>query len=50
VPLLDRLVTEKLKAKAEIAAAEGWKWIAVAVDFPMATPMACGSLPATQSI
>jgi ParB family chromosome partitioning protein len=46
VPLLDRLVTEKLKAKAEIAAAEGWKWIAVAVDFPMA----CGSLPATQSI
>ena len=34
VPLLDRLVTEKLKAEAEIVAAEGWKWIAVAVDFP----------------
>jgi ParB family chromosome partitioning protein len=34
VPLLDRLVTEKLKAQAEIIAAEGWKWIAVAVNFP----------------
>ena len=34
VPLLDRLVTEKLKADAEGIAAEGWKWIAVAVDFP----------------
>ena len=34
VPLLDRLVTEKLKTEAEGVAAEGWKWIAVAVDFP----------------
>src|SRR5713226_5003839 len=34
VPLLDRLVTEKLKADAEGIAPEGWKWIAVAVDFP----------------
>lgn len=34
VPLLDRLTTEKLKAEAETIAAEGWKWIAVAVDFP----------------
>jgi ParB family transcriptional regulator, chromosome partitioning protein len=34
VPLLDRLVTEKLKAEAETIAAEGWKWVAVAVDFP----------------
>lgn len=34
IPLLDRLVTEKLKAKAETIAAEGWKWISVAVDFP----------------
>ena len=34
VPLLDRLVTEKLKIDAEAIAAEGWKWIAVAVDFP----------------
>jgi ParB family transcriptional regulator, chromosome partitioning protein len=33
VPLLDRLVTEKLKAEAEIIAAEGWKWIA-ALNFP----------------
>jgi ParB family transcriptional regulator, chromosome partitioning protein len=34
VPLLDRLVTERLKAEAETIAAEGWKWIAVAVNFP----------------
>ncbi len=34
VPMLDRLVTEKLKAEAEAIAAEGWKWIAVAVNFP----------------
>jgi ParB family chromosome partitioning protein len=34
VPLLDRLVTEKLKAEAETIAAEGWKWIAVAAEFP----------------
>ncbi|AUW57866.1 DNA-binding protein [Sphingobium sp. SCG-1] len=32
--LLDRLVGEKLKAKAETIAAEGWKWIEVAVSFP----------------
>ncbi|HXZ14431.1 MAG TPA: ParB/RepB/Spo0J family partition protein, partial [Roseiarcus sp.] len=34
VALLDRLVAEKLKAEAETIAAEGWKWIEVAVDFP----------------
>jgi ParB family chromosome partitioning protein len=34
VPLLDRLVTDKLKAEGEAIAAEGWKWISVAVDFP----------------
>jgi ParB family chromosome partitioning protein len=34
VALLDRLVTEKLKAEAETIAAECWKWISVAVDFP----------------
>ena len=34
VPLLDRLVTDKLKADAEAIAAEGWKWIAVALNFP----------------
>jgi len=34
VPLLDRLVTEKLKAEAETIATEGWKWIEVAVGFP----------------
>ncbi|MHC1547942.1 ParB/RepB/Spo0J family partition protein [Phyllobacterium sp. K27] len=32
--LLDRLVAEKLKATAEEVAAEGWKWIEVAVSFP----------------
>src|SRR5450631_4262263 len=32
VPLLDRLVTEKLKADAEGIAPEGWKWIAVTGD------------------
>ena len=34
VALLDRLVAEKLKAEAEKIAAEGWKWIEVATDFP----------------
>jgi len=33
VVLLDRLVTEKLKAEAETIAAEGWKWISIAVEF-----------------
>ncbi|MCP1931060.1 ParB/RepB/Spo0J family partition protein [Bradyrhizobium elkanii] len=32
--LLDRLAAEKLKATAEAIAAEGWKWIEVAVSFP----------------
>jgi ParB family transcriptional regulator, chromosome partitioning protein len=32
--LLDRLVTEKLQTQAETLRAEGWKWIAVAADFP----------------
>jgi len=32
--LLDRMVIEKLKAEAEKVQAEGWKWIAVAADFP----------------
>ena len=34
VALLDRLVAEKLKAEAEKIAAEGWKWIEVATEFP----------------
>lgn len=34
VALLDRLVGEKLKAEAEKLAAEGWKWIDVAVEYP----------------
>jgi ParB family transcriptional regulator, chromosome partitioning protein len=36
VPLLDRLVIEKLETEAGVIAAEGWKWISVAVDFPYA--------------
>ena len=32
--LLDGLVAAKLKAEAETIAAEGWKWIEVAVDVP----------------
>jgi len=32
--LLDRLVAEKLKTKAEEVVAEGWKWIEVAASFP----------------
>ena len=34
VGLLDRLAAEKLKAVAEEVAAEGWKWIELAVSFP----------------
>ncbi|RWE76453.1 ParB/RepB/Spo0J family partition protein [Mesorhizobium sp.] len=34
VPLLERLVTEKLQMKADEIANEGWKWIEVAVSFP----------------
>ena len=33
VALLDRLAAERLAAAAEKVAAEGWKWIEVAVDF-----------------
>lgn len=34
VQLLDHLVIEKLQMDAETIAAEGWKWISVAVNFP----------------
>lgn len=34
VPLLERLVSEKLKTEAHRIAEEGWKWIEVAVDLP----------------
>lgn len=34
VVLLDRLVDEKLKAEGDRIGAEGWKWVAVALDFP----------------
>lgn len=32
--LLDRLVSEKLQAEGETIRADGWKWVAVAVDLP----------------
>ena len=32
--LLDRLVAEKLEAEGEQIGAEGWKWVATAVDMP----------------
>lgn len=34
VPLLDRLVSEKLKTIADEIANEGWKWIAVDINLP----------------
>lgn len=34
ITLLDRMVDEKLKAEGARIGEEGWKWIAVAVDFP----------------
>jgi ParB family chromosome partitioning protein len=34
VTVVDRLVAEKLKIESEAVAAEGWKWIEVAPDFP----------------
>ena len=35
VPLLERLVSEKLAAEAEALKAEGWGWVEAAVDFPV---------------
>ncbi len=34
VALLDRLVDEKLQAEGARIGEEGWKWVAIAVDFP----------------
>jgi ParB family chromosome partitioning protein len=34
VPLLERLVAEKLTRDAAPIAAEGWKWVETAIDFP----------------
>ena len=34
VALLDRLQTEKLETEVAAIAAEGWKWVEAAVDFP----------------
>ncbi|MES2336306.1 MAG: ParB N-terminal domain-containing protein [Pseudomonadota bacterium] len=45
--LLERLVGDKLKAEAETIAAEGWKWIEVAVGFPYGHTMGLRELPGT---
>lgn len=34
VPLLDRLVAEKLKTAADAVSAEGWKWVAADLELP----------------
>ncbi|MVF25095.1 DNA-binding protein, partial [Methylocaldum sp. BRCS4] len=34
VPLLERLVAEKLARDAQPIRAEGWKWVETAIDFP----------------
>jgi ParB family chromosome partitioning protein len=43
--LLERLVSEKLKTEAEAVAAEGWKWIEVAVGFTYGHTMGLRELP-----
>ena len=45
--LLEQLVGEKLKAEAEGIAAEGWKWIEVAVGFPYGHTMGLRALMGT---
>jgi ParB family chromosome partitioning protein len=45
--LLERLVGEKLKAEAETIAAEGWKWVEIAVGFPYGHTMGLGELLGT---
>ncbi len=45
--LLDRLVAEKLKTEAEAIAAEGWKWIEVAVSFPFDAVRGLHEIPGT---
>lgn len=49
VALLDGLVAEKLKAEAETVAAEGWKWIEVAIDFPYGHDRGLRALEGTAS-
>ncbi|MBL4929462.1 ParB/RepB/Spo0J family partition protein [Fuscibacter oryzae] len=45
--LLEQLVGEKLKVEAEAIAAEGWKWIEVAVGFPYGHTMGLRALMGT---
>jgi ParB family chromosome partitioning protein len=49
IGLLDGLVSEKLKAEAETIAAEGWKWIEVALDFPYGHAHGLRELAGTQA-
>ena len=46
--LLERLASEKLKAEAETIAAEGWKWIEVAIGFPYGHTMGLRELLGTK--
>ena len=41
--LLDRLAVARLTSEAETLRAEGWKWIEVAIQFPMAMPPGCAA-------
>ncbi len=45
--LLDRLVTEKLKAAADAVAGEGWKWVEAAVTIPYGTAFGLRALDGT---
>src|SRR3546814_12316088 len=47
VGLLDRLVAEKLKTEAEAIAAEGWRWLEVAVSFPYDAVRGLREVPGT---
>ena len=46
--LLERLASEKLKVEAETIAAEGWKWIEVAIGFPYGHTMGLRELLGTK--
>jgi ParB family chromosome partitioning protein len=48
VALLDTMVGDKLKTEAEKVAAEGWKWIEVAIDFPYGHAQGLRALEGTQ--
>jgi ParB family chromosome partitioning protein len=49
VALLDRITSEKLKTAAEEIAAEGWKWVEVAVSLPYGVASGLRELSGTPS-